>query len=199
MQPTNQPREETIKSAKLGLIVFRHLNILIPACPVSSSTHLFSDHRIAILLTSFPAVYNWLYSHYPVFSNYTDIMASALRSAAVRGRRGALYLPSMTRAFVSSPRLSSESNPFFPNEPPVPIVKTSTFPATNNKVAADELSEVFDLRSMNMMADYDASIGNLYDTLHGTHPFFDFLFSPHNHYLTPWCQTVLPIWMVTYS
>lgn len=92
-------------------------------------------------------------------------MTSALRIATRCGRRCNSAPFSVARTFASSPRLRSGSAPFFPNEPSAPIVQTSSFPAANNKAAAEELAQVFDLRSMNMMADYDASIGNLYDSL----------------------------------
>jgi 4-aminobutyrate aminotransferase/(S)-3-amino-2-methylpropionate transaminase len=47
----------------------------------------------------------------------------------------------------------------FPNEPKGPTVKTN-FPGPKTKVLIDELNEVFDTQNLNMMANYQKSIGN---------------------------------------
>ena len=49
--------------------------------------------------------------------------------------------------------------PFFPDEPYQPIVKTA-IPGPKSKAAIEDLDRVFDTRSLNMMANYQASFGN---------------------------------------
>jgi 4-aminobutyrate aminotransferase/(S)-3-amino-2-methylpropionate transaminase len=48
---------------------------------------------------------------------------------------------------------------FFPGEPDAPVVKTE-IPGPKAKAAIAELHEVFDTRSLNMLADYQQSSGN---------------------------------------
>lgn len=98
-------------------------------------------------------------------------MASLLRSAA-RARsavpRTCLYTASRAAPSVLQRRHASAAaatvadpaeQPFFPDEPQVPIVKTA-IPGPNSKKEIERLSKVFDLRSLNMMADYTKSYGN---------------------------------------
>lgn len=80
-------------------------------------------------------------------------MASVLRSSAVRASR-----VSGSRAFSSS-ALRAASQPFFTNEPSGPTVK-SAIPGPNDKKAIEKLDKVFDVRSLNMIADYQKSVGN---------------------------------------
>lgn len=49
--------------------------------------------------------------------------------------------------------------PFFPDEPSQPIVKTQ-IPGPMSKAAIERLSNVTDTRSLNMMANYQQSYGN---------------------------------------
>jgi 4-aminobutyrate aminotransferase/(S)-3-amino-2-methylpropionate transaminase len=49
--------------------------------------------------------------------------------------------------------------PFFPDEPTGPIVKTA-IPGPESKKAIAELDKVFDTRSLNMLANYQKSFGN---------------------------------------
>lgn len=53
----------------------------------------------------------------------------------------------------------AEEQPFFPDEPARPIVKTA-IPGPKSKAAIEELDKVFDTRSLNMLANYQKSIGN---------------------------------------
>ena len=53
----------------------------------------------------------------------------------------------------------SGEQPFFPDEPAGPIVKTA-IPGPQSKKAIAELDKVFDTRSLNMLADYQKSFGN---------------------------------------
>lgn len=53
----------------------------------------------------------------------------------------------------------SSEQPFFPDEPRVPIVKTA-IPGPKSQKEIERLSRVFDTRSLNMMADYSRSYGN---------------------------------------
>ena len=64
---------------------------------------------------------------------------------------------------------SSDSNgeqPFFSEEPQNPILKT-TIPGPQSSKAIERLNKVFETRSLNMMADYYASIGNYIADLDG--------------------------------
>ncbi|KAK2744980.1 4-aminobutyrate transaminase [Myotisia sp. PD_48] len=97
-------------------------------------------------------------------------MASVLRSKV--GLR-ATSCAQASRTFSTNPRLgaaaaaaasasstsSSSEQPFFPNEPSGPTVKTA-IPGPKSKKAIAELDRVFDTRSINMLADYQASVGN---------------------------------------
>ncbi|KAH6724566.1 4-aminobutyrate aminotransferase-like protein [Leptodontidium sp. 2 PMI_412] len=65
---------------------------------------------------------------------------------------------SATAAVKTSSEPSGEQ-PFFPNEPPGPIVKTA-IPGPKSKAAITELDKVFDTRSLNMLANYQDSLGN---------------------------------------
>ncbi|KAI0180308.1 4-aminobutyrate aminotransferase [Hypoxylon sp. FL1284] len=66
-------------------------------------------------------------------------------------------LRTSTRQFsASSARLGST---FFPNEPEVPVVKTE-IPGPASKEHIAKLTQVFDTRSLNMLADYNKSVGN---------------------------------------
>jgi len=49
--------------------------------------------------------------------------------------------------------------PFFPDEPRAPIVKTQ-IPGPESAKAIERLSKVFDTRSLNMMTNYQQSYGN---------------------------------------
>jgi 4-aminobutyrate aminotransferase/(S)-3-amino-2-methylpropionate transaminase len=54
---------------------------------------------------------------------------------------------------------SNGEQPFFPNEPSAPIVKTA-IPGPKSKKLIEELDKVFDTRALNMVADYRQSFGN---------------------------------------
>ncbi|KAI9807271.1 MAG: 4-aminobutyrate transaminase [Piccolia ochrophora] len=49
--------------------------------------------------------------------------------------------------------------PFFPDEPAIPIIRTE-IPGPQTKKAIQDLDRVFDTRSLNMMANYQNSFGN---------------------------------------
>lgn len=76
----------------------------------------------------------------------------ALRPVATRA---ALLRPA---AAAGSMRLAS-TKAFFPNEPAKPTVKTQV-PGPEGNKAIKELGEVFDNRSVNLLADYSKSVGN---------------------------------------
>ncbi|KAH7002002.1 aminotransferase class-III-domain-containing protein [Ilyonectria destructans] len=87
---------------------------------------------------------------------------SALRTGMAL--RPASLSPSLAsaarRSFASSRSLKAASAaPFFPNEPEGPSMKTA-IPGPKTKKHIDELNDVFDTRSMNMLADYTKSVGN---------------------------------------
>ncbi|KAI9887677.1 MAG: 4-aminobutyrate transaminase [Watsoniomyces obsoletus] len=56
-------------------------------------------------------------------------------------------------------RLQHPEQPFFPDEPSGPHIKTS-IPGPKSRQAIEDLNRVFDARSLNMMADYPHSYGN---------------------------------------
>ncbi|KAF1945289.1 4-aminobutyrate aminotransferase [Clathrospora elynae] len=60
----------------------------------------------------------------------------------------------------------SGEQPFFPDEPKQPTIKTA-IPGPESKKAIERLSRVFDTRSLNMMADYSRSYGNYIADLDG--------------------------------
>ncbi|OJD24554.1 4-aminobutyrate aminotransferase [Blastomyces percursus] len=93
-------------------------------------------------------------------------MASISRSVA--GLRALSRLQSV-RSFATTRHLRASAaadKPFFPNEPARPTMKTS-IPGPKNQQVVAELSEVFDTRSINMLANYDASAGNYIADLDG--------------------------------
>jgi 4-aminobutyrate aminotransferase/(S)-3-amino-2-methylpropionate transaminase len=67
-----------------------------------------------------------------------------------------------TYASAAAPAKTPESRgeqPFFPNEPTGPVIKTA-IPGPKSKQAIEELDKVFDTRSLNMLANYQQSLGN---------------------------------------
>lgn len=83
-------------------------------------------------------------------------MASVLRCGSKL--RTVARIP-VHRTLSTTARLAATEKPFFPDEPAAPIVSTP-IPGPKNKAAAAELDEVFDVRSLNMLADYYKSVGN---------------------------------------
>lgn len=82
-------------------------------------------------------------------------MASIFRSSL--NLRPAARLQA-ARSFSTAP-LRRAQQPYFTNEPQSPVVQTA-IPGPKNKAAAAELDEVFDIRSLNLLADYSKSVGN---------------------------------------
>ncbi|KAI4247026.1 MAG: hypothetical protein L6R40_001691 [Gallowayella cf. fulva] len=67
--------------------------------------------------------------------------------------------PAATAATAVVPEVSSDEHAFIPNEPTRPNVRTA-IPGPESKRAIAELDRVFDIRSLNMMANYQNSFGN---------------------------------------
>lgn len=67
--------------------------------------------------------------------------------------------PYATAAAAVSHAETPEETPFFSQEPSAPIVKTQ-IPGPKAQAAIKELDEVFDTRSLNMIANYHQSCGN---------------------------------------
>lgn len=85
-------------------------------------------------------------------------MSAALRAA--RTLRPAMAA-SATRAFTTAGAVRLASvKPFHKDEPAGPVLKTSSFPGPEATRHAKELNEVFETRSLNMVADYTKSAGN---------------------------------------
>jgi 4-aminobutyrate aminotransferase / (S)-3-amino-2-methylpropionate transaminase len=80
-------------------------------------------------------------------------MASLLRSGL---RRKPTIRAAITCTFSTSWNRPAAS---FPDEPKTPVVKTA-IPGPKNKAAAAELDEFFDTQGINLLADYEKSIGN---------------------------------------
>lgn len=83
-------------------------------------------------------------------------MAAVFRSSL--RLRASARLPAV-RTITTTPHLRAAEQPYFSNEPEAPKLATA-IPGPNNKAAAQELNEVFDVRSLNMFADYTKSVGN---------------------------------------
>lgn len=66
-------------------------------------------------------------------------------------------LASAAAAMVSDN--STTEQPFFPDEPSGPQVRTA-IPGPQSKKAIEELDKVFETRSLNMIANYQNSFGN---------------------------------------
>lgn len=60
------------------------------------------------------------------------------------------------RSLTTTPQLRAS---YFPTEPSGPQLAT-TIPGPNNKKATEELDQVFDVRSLNLLTDYSKSVGN---------------------------------------
>ena len=95
---------------------------------------------------------------------------SAIRTQAPVGRR---YLASQTTpkqataaAVAQAPVADAVEQPFFPDEPVGPILRTA-FPGPESKKAIAELDKIFDTRSLNMMTNYQNSYGNYIADLDG--------------------------------
>lgn len=67
---------------------------------------------------------------------------------------------------MQKPMVDSGDQPFFPDEPMGPTVRTA-IPGPEAKKAIVELDKVFDTRSLNMMANYQNSFGNYIADLDG--------------------------------
>ena len=64
--------------------------------------------------------------------------------------------PPATRSLTTTPQLRAI---YFPTEPSGPKLATA-IPGPNNKKATEELDQVFDVRSLNLLTDFSKSVGN---------------------------------------
>lgn len=69
------------------------------------------------------------------------------------------HTSSATAAAAASGSDSSSNQPYFPNEPSGPHVQTA-IPGPKSQKAIKNLDRVFDTRSLNMLANYEKSLGN---------------------------------------
>ncbi|PBP24890.1 4-aminobutyrate aminotransferase [Diplocarpon rosae] len=81
---------------------------------------------------------------------------------------------SAAAAAAVKPSEPSSHAPFFSNEPAGPTIKT-TIPGPKNKAAIEDLDKVFDTRSLNMLANYEESLGNYIKDLDGNHDWAEIL------------------------
>jgi 4-aminobutyrate aminotransferase/(S)-3-amino-2-methylpropionate transaminase len=88
---------------------------------------------------------------------------TSLRAAARLRPLTTRVLPRAPRSYATATAFkvseASGEQPFFPDEPSAPIVKTA-IPGPESKKAIEELDKVFDTRSLNMLANYQKSYGN---------------------------------------
>ena len=73
---------------------------------------------------------------------------------------------SYSTAAAAKASTSSTEQPYFPNEPSGPVVKTA-IPGPQSKKAIAQLDKVFETRSLNMLANYQKSVGNYIADLDG--------------------------------
>src|ERR1700761_5510424 len=85
--------------------------------------------------------------------------AARLRPVATRVAKSSLQPRFYGAAAAVKSSHPSGEQPFFPDEPAGPIVKTA-IPGPITKKAIEDLDKVFDTRSLNMMANYQKSLGN---------------------------------------
>jgi 4-aminobutyrate aminotransferase / (S)-3-amino-2-methylpropionate transaminase len=85
--------------------------------------------------------------------------AARLRPIATRVTRPSLQPRFYGAAAAAKSSPASGEQPFFPDEPAGPIVKTA-IPGPESKKAIEDLDKVFDTRSLNMLANYQKSFGN---------------------------------------
>lgn len=78
----------------------------------------------------------------------------ALRPAAARA--------TLTTTTTARRRFATASpgKAFYEGEPAGPVLKTKSLPGPEGKKAIEELSKVFETRSLSIMADYNKSVGN---------------------------------------
>ncbi|GAB7351291.1 hypothetical protein MBLNU459_g1708t1 [Dothideomycetes sp. NU459] len=106
--------------------------------------------------------------------NTARLTAPSLRSAARPAfRAGSRALATQTdrkqasaAAAAAASTFTGSDQPFLPDEPAAPIVRTE-IPGPNSKKAIAQLDKVFDTRSLNMMANYQDSYGNYIADLDG--------------------------------
>lgn len=68
--------------------------------------------------------------------------------------------PSVDKTEGTRIRNNARERLFFEEEPTSLRMRTSTIPGPNGRRAMDELARVFDVRSLTLVADYGASLGN---------------------------------------
>jgi len=101
-------------------------------------------------------------------------MASLRVAARMRPIASRITAHTTTRPFrrhgssaaASSVPSEPSEQPFFPDEPAAPIIKTK-IPGPKSQQAIAELDMVFDTRSLNMLANFQTSLGNYIADLDG--------------------------------
>jgi len=86
-------------------------------------------------------------------------LASRLRPSTIQLARNSLRRYASAASAVASAPPHSGEQPFFPDEPQGPVVKTA-IPGPQGVKAIERLTKVFDTQSTNMMANYQRSLGN---------------------------------------
>jgi 4-aminobutyrate aminotransferase / (S)-3-amino-2-methylpropionate transaminase len=86
-------------------------------------------------------------------------MASAILRNTVRVTSRASFKPAASIAFNNARRFASVA-PFVKGEPEGPSIKTSEIPGPVAIEKIKALDEIFDTRALNMLCDYEKSLGN---------------------------------------
>lgn len=139
------------------------------------------------VLLSYPSLSPCRHTHARTHAHTRTTMASLLRTTCARLqptlRRGTTAGSALRRSMASATPPKSASAPaaafaqpthseamydapYFPDEPTGPIVRTP-IPGPESKKAIAHLDSVFDTRSLNMMANYQKSLGNYIADLDG--------------------------------
>lgn len=98
-------------------------------------------------------------------------MTFLLRRSVTVGARAISAPHSQLNFHRSGYATLSTASPYFNNESSGPSVTTS-IPGPVSKKAIDELDSVFDTRSLNMICDYEKSVGNYIADLDGNVGFY---------------------------
>lgn len=93
------------------------------------------------------------------FALRTSSVRACLRSSKVNCSRKRAYAHSTASHVLQSAESSPMPPTYVPGEPSLPVLETA-FPGPQSTEAIADLDQVFDTRSLSMIANYDRSIGN---------------------------------------
>ena len=125
--------------------------------PQHPFVHILIPPQVATAMQQYFCHSSRLCTALPLVCRY--VTSSASRTAKLNA-----YTFNCARTFTTTPR--AMENAFFTNEPAGPSVK-SAIPGPISQKAIAELDAVFDTRSLNMICDYEKSIGNYISDMDG--------------------------------